>query len=215
MRVNIGNIPNWIGPYQIADWFQKVGLSDKKCQQFGTWLDTKTPVGNISSWFHKRAKRKVEVKLDTWDIQSADRTLAIVILPVLQKLRAEHVGYCNVDCFDTQLELDDTMYNNWLWILDEMIWTFEQWQPTSNWESQYYGGAPEWTFEESDKQTVNPATGSLEHELKMIQNNGVATFDKQGYDKHLARINNGFRLFGKYFTRILSDRDITPLEGNK
>lgn len=138
-----------------------------------------------------------QIVIHKWDTWSMDYTLAPIILPMLIQLKKEKHGAPNVDWEDVPRELrpskeeltlynregktDENFFKRWDWIMDEMIWAFEQ--KTIDWEEQYYG---EWIKNESDK----PLGGHFEW------------VDDEGRKKHQERMSNGFRLFGKYFESL-------------
>jgi len=129
MKVDIGNYVNWFGPYQFAD---KVFffLSEDRREKIGDWLPEK-PFEVWNSWFRQR---KVEVQIDGWDTWSVDDTLATIIHPLLVEFRKNINGWpTNIDSAD----VPDSVYQNiesadekelkkWEWIIDEMIWGFDQ-----------------------------------------------------------------------------------------
>jgi len=80
--------------------------------------------------------------------------------------------------YSTRGEIDDNWFKRWDWVLDEMIWAFEQ-KVLDNWEEQYYG---EWV-EDASK------TFGGYHKNP----------DDEGRKAHQERMSNGFRLFGKYY----------------
>lgn len=154
MKVYIGPYRNWIGPYQIADmlffWLEKYPSDEleqrwdyKLHDRFGDWL-SKTWVNTFCNWIDKKKKRKVEIKLHNYDTWSVDHTLALIIFPVLKQLKEHHHGSPWVNDEDVPEELkstsappltqeqkdcgstDDLFHKRWEWVLDEMIWTFEQ-----------------------------------------------------------------------------------------
>lgn len=87
-------------------------------------------------------KRKIVVKIHDYDIYSADTTLAYIILPVLQKLKENKHGSPYVNSEDvpeylhpTKEELeeykkygtvDSKYFERWEYVLDHMIWSFDQ-----------------------------------------------------------------------------------------
>ena len=164
MKVEIGPYVKWIGPYQIAEmlcfWAKKTpdetGIPSypKWVHDFGTRL-AKDKNGNDSwltkacAWVYSKRKRKVKIHLDEYDTWSMDETLAYIILPMLKQLRATKHGSPYVDDEDVPEELrstsappseenDANYHKRWSWVLDEMIWAFEQLHPDSNWEEQIY-----------------------------------------------------------------------------
>lgn len=198
MYVKIGNFTNWVGPYQIANWLQLVGVSEKKCDQIGNWL-SKTKVNDICEWIYSKKKRNLKIKIDRWDTWSLDSHLAFIILPLLQKLRETKQGSpgsldefsqtscSHQSCFDFYAESDDVAWNSghkrWIEILDEMIWTFQQLQPDYDWEEQYWD------------ENVGEARKICGILIK-------GEYDHVGVQKHQERINNGLMLFGKYFQSL-------------
>ena len=140
--------------------------------------------------------QKVDVHIDKWDTWSMDHTLAYIIVPMLKQLKATKQGAPFVDNEDvpeewrmSEEELDkfhdngtgDTkFFARYDWVLDEMIWAFEQ--KNIDWEQQYYGP---W-IDESGK----PLGGHFEW------------VDDEGRKKHQERMSNGFRLFGKYYETL-------------
>ena len=98
--------------------------------------------GWLYSWFGYSPKQKTSIRIDKWDTWSMDHTLAPIILPMLVQLKATKHGAPNVDNADVPKELratkkqiskmythgeeDDNYFKRWDWVLDEMIWAFEQ-----------------------------------------------------------------------------------------
>tara|TARA_B110000858_G_scaffold93106_1_gene107477 strand:+ start:120 stop:512 length:393 start_codon:yes stop_codon:yes gene_type:complete len=127
-----------------------------------------------------------------------DHTLAPIILPMLVQLKATKHGSPMIDMTDVPKELratkkqltaysktgetDDNYFKRWDWILDEMIWAFNQ-KCRDNWDDQYYG---EWVEDQKN--------GAFAGSFKWIDHEGRAV--------HQERMSNGFRLFGKYFENL-------------
>jgi hypothetical protein len=159
MRVVIGKYKNWVGPYQIADILKYIGVSEERRFAIGDKLSN-TFVSDLCEWIHKKQKRKIEIRIDRWDTWSMDHTLSLIILPMLKQLKEKKHGSPYVDDEDVPKKLrlgrkwkkifdesykpeytdaqkeeaDDRFHARWMWILDEMIWTFEQ---ISNSENEY------------------------------------------------------------------------------
>ena len=107
----------------------------------------------LYDWFGYSPKQKTSIRIDKYDTWSMDYTLAPIILPMLVQLKETKQGAPNVDMKDVPKELratkaqiskygkngdtDPKFFDRWDWILDEMIWTFEQ-KCRENWESDYY-----------------------------------------------------------------------------
>jgi hypothetical protein len=191
MKVFIGPYRDWIGPYQIADmiffWLEKYPSDELEKRwdyrlhdAFGDWL-SETWVNDFCQWIHEKKKRKVEVHIDEYDTWSMDHTLALIILPMLKQLKETAHGSAHTDDDDVPEELkstsappkkyeydtDENFDKRWQWILDQMIWAFEQ-------------------------KIIDDADGQF----------FINGFDAEGYNKYQSRMNNGFRLFGKYYQNL-------------
>ena len=188
MKIYIGPYKNWFGPYQFVNslfWF----LSEDTRDKIIDYIPQKP-----FDWLNKlRGERKVKIHIDGYDAWNADHTLSLIILPVLKKLREDKKGAPYVDDEDAPEHLRSTVcppkenewdtdcnhFKRWDWVLDEIIWTFEQ--LTSDWEEQYYSKPDgQWSFEDT------------------------GTWDMEQLKSHREKINNGLRLFGKYYTCLWS-----------
>lgn len=181
MKVYIGPYTNWVGPYQIADLLQYVGVSKDRCHNIGEWL-SETWVQKVCQWFEDRKKRKVKIRIDKYDTWSMDSTLAMIIVPMLKQLQAtkhgspltddedvpEHLRSSSDPNFvrENAWDVDDLVHARWDYIMGEMIWAFGQCLPDADPEDQFYKNGKR-------------------------DNEGLAAFE--------ARQANGFRLFGKYY----------------
>lgn len=141
-------------------------------------------------------EQQVSVHIDEWDTWNMDDTLAHIILPMLKQLKATKHGAPNVDMNDVPENLrvndvesraywdtgetDENFFKRWDWVLDEMIFAFEQ--KTIDWQDQYYGPF-------------------VEEEGKLLGGD-FEWVDNDGLKKHQERISNGFRLFGKYYESL-------------
>jgi len=215
MKVYLGKYRDWIGPYQIAEmlcfWVREVpdrlGMMHKPgwVHDFGTWL-AEDRAGNDSwlarfcQWVQARKKRRTWVHIDNYDVWSMDHTLALIILPMLQKLQKQKHGYGMIDDKDVPKEYRSTVkgarrgLNKWdwdhnaearyAWMLNELIWTFTQLCNDSDGESQFYDHT-----ESSKEKDFNRSMQKLR-------------VDRAGLEAHHKRIENGLRLFGKYFRTL-------------
>jgi hypothetical protein len=76
--------------------------------------------------------------------------------------------------------------------LDEMIWAHEQ-IVHEDWESRYHHGNIEFAFEKIEY-SKNKRLGRGP--------NDTHWFDVEGYKNHQKKIENGLRLFGKYYQAL-------------
>ena len=199
--------------------------------KFGTWL-SEDRHGNDSwltktcQWYHKRfqrnGNRKVKVRIDRYDVWSAYDSMSYIIAPMLRKLRETKHGSPNVDDDDVPPHLrstaapalsqdqidcghtDDLFHERWTWVLNEMIWAFEQIEK-GDWEDQFHKGNIDFVSVPLDKDGNElPAEQTDSAELFRMDRGPKDThvFDKEGYTAHYNRMQNGFKLFGKYFMSL-------------
>lgn len=161
--------------------------------------------------------RKIKVKIEQHDLWSADHTLALVILPLLRQFRENAHSAPNVDNEDVPKELrmsaadkkkynknghtDDKFFDRWNYVIDEMIHSFEC-IVDDDWEDQFHSGNIDfdWVPLDSDNNEVEEKDATR-FEIKKGSSN-THSFDKEGWIKANDRINNGLRLFGKYYRSL-------------
>lgn len=212
MKVVIGPYKSWIGPYQIADkiffWQDKYSDTCKwadRAHKFGTWLSenkdgSDSTLLKFCNWLESKRTRQVYVRIDKYDTWSMDHTLAFIVLPMLKQLKATKHGSPHIDDEDVPepirstapgardrcedpWDLDDHFFARWDYVLDEMIWAFEQ-QSKDDGDSEFYDHGekvPGETFQDS----IN--------RMKV---------DEVGLKAYHERKKNGFRLFGKYYEAL-------------
>jgi hypothetical protein len=146
--------------------------------------------------------RKIDIHIDEYDTWGMDHTLALIILPMLKQLRGTMHGAPHVEDGDVPEELksttaepkenewdtDSNHFARWNWVLDEMIWAFEQILDEDN-SSQFFSGKIEFDFVEKES--------GLTELVK--SKNDTSTYDREGHLAHERRIANGTRLFGVYY----------------
>ena len=203
MFVKIGSYKNWYGPYQIADLLQKVGVSEERCEKIGDKLNEIKWLVSLCNWIYSKRERKIKVRIDDYDVWGLDHTLSCIIAPALECLRAKKQGSPYTDDEDVPEELrsskaepkesdwdtDSNHSKRWNWILNEMIWAFNEIK-NGEWEDQFHSGKIDikWVPTEDGKYNTMEKGPEDTH-----------AFDKEGYDKHYQRIQNGLRLFAKYY----------------
>jgi hypothetical protein len=204
MKIHIGKYTNWVGPYQIAEkiLFWKSKYEDHSVHAFGEKLSNIKWLSSLCNWVESKKKRKIKIKIDPWDTWNMNDTLAMIIVPMIKQLKATQHGAPFVDDKDVPKELrstnaepkenewdlDSNHFKRWEWVMDEMIWAFEQLNDNDN-DAQFHSG-------ESDIQFIKRDNGMSE----MVKGpNDTHVFDMKAYQKHNKRIDNGIRLFGRYY----------------
>jgi hypothetical protein len=201
MKIYIGPYRDWYGPYQIADLLRYIGFSEERCDRVGKWLNN-TRLLEFCEWVHSKRKRTVKIKIDDYDAWGVDHTLALIVVPLLKRLKEKKQGAPHVDDEDVPDRLKSTnapplteeeknygspdanWFHRWEWILDEVIWSFNQILDEES-ELQF----------SKDK---DPSKPSNEPGLSFRESMNRMDFDIEAYKAHQDRIQNGMCLFGKY-----------------
>ena len=205
MKIFIGKYCDYWGVFQIADLLQHLGASEETCFKIGEWLSN-TKLQTFLEWIDSKKKRKVKIKLHDYDIFSFDATIAMVILPGLKMIREDKHGAPFVDDEDVPDELKSTnappkeyewdvdllWFKRWDWVLEEMIFAMEA-IVSDDWEEKFHSGNMDLIWEKCE--------GSDLSEMKDGPNN-THVFDEVGYKAYADRIQNGCRLFGRYFQNL-------------
>lgn len=164
-------------------------------------------------WIDSKKKRKEYVRIDRWDTWSMDNTLALIILPMLKQLRDNKQGSPIVDYddvpenlrptpeevekYETDGTTDEKFFERWNYILNEMIFSFEH-LVDDTWENEFSKG-------EIDVISV-PCEWYENGKPKMyrMENGPNHTYecDYEGLKKVNDRIDNGLKLFGKYYRNL-------------
>ena len=164
----------------------------------------------IGKYSKKTGDRKYKVKINSQDLYSAYATLAIVILPLLKKFQRDKHGspwVANEDVPENlwrpentgDWDTDENWHARWDYVVKAMIWSFKQIHPASkDWEDQFFSGEADYDFSECEEQDED---GRRLHEIKHGPNHTLQ-FDAEGHAAYSARIDNGLRLFGKYYRSL-------------
>lgn len=158
--------------------------------------------------------RNITIHIDAWDTWSMDHTLAMIIVPMLKQLKATKHGAPNVDNEDVPQHLrmpedwyeenyskngetDVCFFDRWDWAMDEMIWAFEQ--IVKDDDSEFYTGESDRISVPVDKDGNEvPEEGAEFFEWRKGPNDTLE-IDFDGLKAKHERIENGTRLFGKYY----------------
>lgn len=177
------------------------------------WSDRLMPISQAIQWVWDKIDRKIDyVKIDRWDTWSMDSTLSHIILPMLKQLKATKHGSPFVDDEDVPEELkstsappkenewdtDDNHFKRWDYVLDEMIFAFEH-KIDDSWEDAYRSGEIDTKWVPVDKDGKEVPKG--EHKFYQMADGPNHTYkcDYDGMKVVYDRMQNGFRLFGKYY----------------
>ena len=142
--------------------------------------------------------RKISIKLDKWDSWNADHTLALIIAPLLQQLKETKQGGPSVEDSDvpehlrtTEAELkeneshtDSNWHLRWDYVMREMIYAMQE--IASNKETS----------------EVFWDTSEVDENKNIMEQVRAMKVDHKNLEAYEARIQNGCRLFGKYFQAL-------------
>jgi hypothetical protein len=208
VKIVIGNYRNhWLSPYTILDkffyWRKDYDAYKKEPPK---WLQT------LCEWNQKlldTVHPRIEyIKIDPWDTWSMDLTIAPIILPMLKELqKSKHGSPCvddedvpdylksmNAPRCENEWDTDDNFFKRWDWILQEEIFAFES-KIENDWMDQFKSGVSDVIWVESDEMYEGDTCMEMKHGPSHTQK-----YDWDGINAYEARIQNGFRLFGKYYS---------------
>lgn len=210
---------HWISPYTILKavcfWEKDDSVfynhEDVPGHKYDKWVEFLNPIcgaiRKVLDFIHPEINY---VKIDYWDTWSMDTTLAPIILPMLKQLRDTKHGYGMIADEDvpnhlqsihalpkTEWEWDGNAEARYDWVLNEMIFAFECLVDDS-WENAFRSGefdhktvACKW--DENGKPTLYTWVEGPNHTYQC---------DYDGIKKVNERIDNGLKLFGKYFRTL-------------
>ena len=211
MKVILSNYRNhWLSPYvilkKICFWEKDedriYNLNDEPNNPYDKWVKFLDPICQVWQKFldfiHPRV---MYVKIDRWDTWSMDHSLAHIIHPMLVQLNEtkhgapytddedvpEEIKSTNAEPKENEWDTDSNHFKRWEYILNEMIWAFEQ-ELKDDDENQFFDDS-----ECGDEKFPWNKDGQYISKLKL---------DKEGLEAHQKRKANGFRLFGRYYQNL-------------
>lgn len=202
--------PEWVHNFGEFLAYGKILPEPSVGEVYTTWEDRrKTWLYRFLSWVDSKKSRKIQVQIDPWDTWNMETTLGYIIRPMLKQLKGKKNGAPFVDPKDCPSELkpkkltkrerdnghtDNTHFERWDWVLNEMIFAFESLEGGANqdWEEQFTTGEYDFRLQKQE--------GGLS---RMIQGpNHTAETDWDSRKEYSERVTNGFRLFGKYYEAL-------------
>lgn len=215
MKAYIGPYRDRIsGPLKLQDWyfakrFGKFNMDYSEADY--TWYDrvvakvTDAMMDVLNKTINKyldKNERKVKIHIDDYDVWGADHTIALVVHPILLKLKSKKHGSPSValedvpehlrptEPLENAWDIDDKHHERWAWVLDEMIWAFEQCTKDDKGDEQFWSGEVDWDFKKEEDSELYSLHYGPNHTFKV---------DEVARKAHYDRIDNGLRLFAKYY----------------
>lgn len=153
--------------------------------------------------------RKIKIHIHDYDVWSMDHTLALIIHPMLLKLKEQKHGSPFVESEDVpehlhpdpnrakmhengeidEWQVDNTVHDRWSWVLDEMIYAFEC-EIDDEWDNQFHSGQTDYDWVKDEETGLTRMETGPNHTFEV---------DKEAMNKAWDRRKNGLRLFAKYY----------------
>ena len=155
------------------------------------------------------------VKVDDWDTWGMDYSLAQIILPLLRQLHDKSHGAPFVDDEDVPDELkstsappkenewdtDQNHFKRWHWVMEEMIFAFES-KLDDSWKKAFQSG----NFDQISVPIDHAGNEVPKKQARLFRwedgPNHTYKCDYEGMRAVEARIQNGYRLFGRYYQNL-------------
>jgi hypothetical protein len=153
--------------------------------------------------YPKKGEQKKSIRIDPWDTWSMDHTLAEIIHPMLKQLRKTQHGAPYTDDEDVpehlrstaakpkknEWDTDSNHFKRWDWIMKELIWTFGEYAKDRD---------PEFWIKKPKYKWVNVEG----QDWKEMVTTDKGIYNEEKAKAYWARMQNGFRLFGKYYRNL-------------
>lgn len=199
MKVKIGPYITWWGPYQILELLTYLGFSKDTTHH---WAENSPEwFTNLCQWVHDKRKRKIKVKIHGYDVWSMDTTLAYIIIPMLEKLKANKNGtpmsmFKDEDGVDENgsatEEASGKAIARWDMTMDHMIWSFKQLIDDDYESFQIVAGELDFSkYPEDEGKTCYPLRWKVEPETRW-----------DAYMAYEEKIQEGLELFGKHYRSL-------------
>lgn len=217
MKVYISNYRNhWISPYTILEkvfFWREIEYDEPIIVKLSDiLLPFTTALQKFLDFVHPQVRY---VKIDRWDTWSMDHTLSYIILPMLKQLKESKHGAPGVDDEDVpdqlkstsappkenEYDVDGNHFGRWDYVLDEMIFAFEH-LVNDSWQDAYSSGEIDMAWTPVDKEGNEVPKG--EHLYFQMGHGPKHTYqcDYDGIRAVEERMQNGFRLFGRYYRNL-------------
>jgi hypothetical protein len=204
---------HWLSPYTILEkvfFWREIDYDEPIIEK---WSNRLLPFCQACHKFLDFVHPEISyVKIDRWDTWSMDHTLGRIALPMLKQLQATKHGAPNVDDEDVPEELKSTSapakenewdtdgnhFKRWDYVINEMIFAFEH-KLNRDWEDAYRSGEHDMVWVPVDAEGNKVPKG--EHKYYRMDKGPNDTYqcDYDGIQLVETRMQNGFRLFGKYY----------------
>jgi hypothetical protein len=135
---------------------------------------------NIGKFYANGKQRTVKVQVDKWDTYNVDHTLSVIAVPLLKQFKESQGGCSWVDNEDVPKSMfvpDGEEYESELW-------------------------GTRWTYVIDEMIFALECCADIDKQNEY--NRSIGGFNVEKYKTTEERIDNGLRLFGKYFRALWS-----------
>ena len=171
---------HWVSPYTILEkvfFWREIDYDEPIIEKWSNRLNPlSVALMNFLDFVHPRINY---IKIDDWDTWSMDNTLADIILPMLRRLKETKHGSPFIDMEDVPEELRGTT--------------------TEDWDAQL-------AFDFYDEFKMKEGIADIHARWDWVMNEMIFAFEMKVKDvdwtatiEECKRMENGFRLFGKYY----------------
>jgi len=212
----------WSKCHRDKSWARALSNSETggNCANRPDWVDVWSEhlmpiskfIQTILDWIHPKIDF---VKIDRWDTWSMDQSLGQIVLPMLRQLKSTSHGAPFVEDADVPEELksssappiekehgtDGNYFKRWDWALSEMIFAFESKLDTS-WQDAFTFGEIDMVFVPIDHAGNEVAKKDAKYFQWVDGPNNTYECDYEEMKVVEDRIQNGFRLFGRYYQNL-------------
>ena len=199
----------WISPYTVLEkvlWWKDWQNIDYATPWVERWSSRLQPICVGLKKIMQKLQAQDQIHIDRWDTWNMDGTLSRIILPMLRQLHRtnhgapfvedqdvpEHLSSKAAEPKENKWDTDSNHFARWDWVMQEMIWTFEQLQPGYDWEKQYQTGVMDIVWKKLDGE-YSEMTNGPDHTWQQ---------DYEATKLHQQRINRGLQLFARYYQNL-------------
>lgn len=204
---------HWLSPYKILEkvfFWREIDYDEPLIEK---WSDRLMPLCQGLQKFLDFVHPEIRyVKIDRWDTWSLDNTLGRIALPMLKQLKTtkhgapmvddedvpEHLKSTSAPPKENEYDTDDNHFKRWDWVMDEMIFAFENTQDDS-WQDSFRSGEHDIIWKPVDAHGNEVPKAEAKYFQMDHGPNDTYKCDYEGMRVVEKRIDNGFRLFGKYY----------------
>lgn len=237
MKIYVSGYPNlwfmkrfdyWWYQWRYGKYDWEIEAPDKWDRAYEKFTDfMRVVVCRPHNWIMGKIFPISIIKIDKHDTWNMDSRLSPIILPMLKQLKEAKHGAPYTKDEDVpewlrstaakpkehEWDTDEFHFARWDWIMDEMIFAFEQLNKDDDGEDQFRVGKADYMFQPVDEEYEpigEPYHLGEKREkqpnakyYQLVKGPGYTMIeDRDALENHWKRIDNGLRLFGSYYRAL-------------